>query len=213
MRTIKNADVRKNEILNAAASLFQEKGYDGTSTNDILDAVGIARGTLYHHFKSKEDIMDALIGRQAENIAAAARKIADDKSIPVEERMIRTIMSLNVSGQKDGSKIMIEQLHKPQNALMHQKMNQMVLQRIPPILADIIKDGIKEGLFRTSYPLEYMELALIYLKTIIDDDIFDFTPEQFTVRLQAFIFLLEKLLDVEQGRLNYLIKLFDREAQ
>lgn len=210
MRIIKNADVRKNEILDVTASLFGEKGYDGTSTNDILDAIGIARGTLYHHFKSKEDVMDALIARQAKGIVAAAQKAAKDKSISVEERIVRTIQSLNVSEQEDGSKAMIEHLHKPQNALMHQKMNLVIMQHIPPILASIIEDGIAEGLFRTPYPLECMELTLIYLKTISDDGVFDLAPQKYATRIKAFFFHLEKLLDVEQGRLDYLIKLFER---
>ena len=63
MRIVKEATERKNEILDAAAVLFMKKGFDNTSTNDILEAVGIARGTLYHHFKSKEEVMDALIDR------------------------------------------------------------------------------------------------------------------------------------------------------
>lgn len=66
MRIVKEADVRKNEILDAAGILFSEKGYDNTSVTDIMNAVGIAKGTLYHHFKSKEDIMDALIKRQTD---------------------------------------------------------------------------------------------------------------------------------------------------
>ena len=50
----KEAEVRKNEIIDAADELFSQKGYDGTSTNDIIEKVGIARGTLYHHFKSRK---------------------------------------------------------------------------------------------------------------------------------------------------------------
>jgi AcrR family transcriptional regulator len=61
MRVVKEAEERRNEILDAADELFGQKGFDGSSTNDILEKVGIARGTLYYHFKSKKDIMDALI--------------------------------------------------------------------------------------------------------------------------------------------------------
>lgn len=63
MRVVKEAAIRKNEILDAAEHLFVTKGFDKTSTNDILSEVGIARGTLYYHFKSKEEILDALIMR------------------------------------------------------------------------------------------------------------------------------------------------------
>ena len=61
MRIVKEAEERKSEILDAAEELFAAKGYEQTSTGDILERVGIARGTLYYHFKSKEDILDALI--------------------------------------------------------------------------------------------------------------------------------------------------------
>ena len=63
MRVVKEAAERRKEILDAAEQLFAAKGYDKTSTNDILEKVGIARGTLYYHFKSKEDILDAVIDR------------------------------------------------------------------------------------------------------------------------------------------------------
>lgn len=61
MRVVKEAAIRRNEILDAAERLFVAKGFDGTSTGDILAEVGIACGTLYYHFKSKEDILDAMI--------------------------------------------------------------------------------------------------------------------------------------------------------
>ena len=57
MRVVKEAEERKEEILDAAEKMFAMKGFDNTSTGDILDAVGIARGTLYYHFKSKEEIL------------------------------------------------------------------------------------------------------------------------------------------------------------
>lgn len=74
MRIIKEADIRKNEILDAAGILFTEKGYDNTSVTDIMNAVGIAKGTLYHHYKSKEDILNALIKRQTDDIFFSAKK-------------------------------------------------------------------------------------------------------------------------------------------
>lgn len=63
MGNSKEAEERKKEILDVAEELFTAKGYDNTSTTDILDRVGIARGTLYYHFKSKEEILDVLINR------------------------------------------------------------------------------------------------------------------------------------------------------
>lgn len=208
MRIVKEADVRKNEILDAAGILFSEKGYENTSVTDIMNAVGIAKGTLYHHFKSKEDIMDALIKRQTAVILSAAEKIADDKSIPVKERIVRTILALHVDHTQTEGKKMMEQLHKPQNILMHQKTKKIVLQGVPPIMADIVKDGVKQGIFETSYPLECMEMTLCYLDVMLDDDMFELTEAQCLDKIQALIYHLERLLGVEEGELAVFEKAF-----
>lgn len=202
MRIVKEANVRKNEILDAAARLFAQKGFDDTSVADIMNAVGIAKGTLYHHFKSKEDIMDALIERQMDNILSAARKVAEDVSIPVKERMIRAILALRVeaSEQTEG-KEMIEHLHKPQNALMHQKIKRITLRRVPPMMAGIVEDGAAQGIFNIPYPLECMEMAVSYLDIMLDDDVFELTDELRLEKIRGFIFLFERLLGVERGGL------------
>ena len=77
MRIIKEAEVRKNEILDVAEELFAVKGFDGTSTNDILEKAGIARGTLYYHFKSKEEIMMAVAEKLYSNSSAQMYKIRE----------------------------------------------------------------------------------------------------------------------------------------
>ena len=189
MRIVKEADVRKNEILDAAGILFSEKGYDNTSVTDIMNAVGIAKGTLYHHFKSKEDIMDALIKRQTDAIFLGAKKIAEDKSIPVKERIIRTILALH------------EQLHKPQNTQMHEKTKKIVFMGVPPILADMVAEGVQQGIFETSHPLECMEMALCYLDVMLDDNVLGLTQAQRQEKIQAFIYHLERLLGVGEGEL------------
>ncbi|WP_276918034.1 TetR/AcrR family transcriptional regulator [Aneurinibacillus aneurinilyticus] len=207
MRVIKKAEERRNEILDAADELFGQKGFDGTSTNDILEKVGIARGTLYYHFKSKEDIMDALIERYTVLLLGAAKEIAADKSIPINERIIRVVMALNIN---DGNgKEIIEHIHKPQNALMHQKIQKVIINSVPPILTEIIREGIEQGLFSTPYPYECMEMAVAYTNTIFDDDVVNMTNEERASRIQAFVFNIERLLGVESGSLMYMMKMFD----
>ena len=108
---------------------------------------------------------------------------------------------------------MTEHLHKPQNALMQQKINQITMRQVPPILAGIIEDGIKEGLLETPYPLECMELAVIYLKTVLDDGVFELTEPEYAARIEAFTFHLERMLGVELGRLNFFTKLFEKKEE
>ncbi len=203
----KEAEVRKNEILDAADELFGQKGFDGTSTNDILEKVGIARGTLYYHFKSKEEIMDALIERYSIRLLETAKEIAADKSIPVVERIIQVVMALNISG--GSSKEIMEHIHRPQNALMHQKIQKVIINGVPPILTEIIHEGIEQGLFSTPYPYECMEMVVAYTDTVFDDDMIHLTNEARASRIQAFVFNVERLLGVESGSLMYMMKMFD----
>ncbi|MCH1625466.1 TetR/AcrR family transcriptional regulator [Ferdinandcohnia quinoae] len=207
MRVVKEAEERRNEILDAADELFTQKGFDGTSTKDILEKVGIARGTLYYHFKSKEDIMDALIERHSDSLLEAARIIATDKSIPLNERMIRTVMALNISGSSSGKEIK-EHIHKPQNALMHQKIQKVIINSVPRILTNIIREGIEQGQFNTPYPYECMEMVIAYTNTIFDDDIVEMTNEERVSRIKALIFNLERLLGTESGSLLYVMQMF-----
>lgn len=202
----KEAEVRKNEILDAADELFGQKGFDGTSTNDILEKVGIARGTLYHHFKSKEDIMDALIERYNVRLLGAAQEIAADKSIPVVERIIRVVMALNISG--GNSKEIMDHIHKPQNALMHQKIQKVIVNGVPPILAEIISEGIEQGMFNTPFPYECMEMVVIYANAVFDGDMVTLTNEERFSRMFAFICNVERLLGAESGSLMDTLKMF-----
>lgn len=209
MRIVKDAEERKNEILDAANALFAQKGFDGTSTNDILEKVGIARGTLYYHFKSKEDIMDALIERFSSQMFRKAREIAADKSLSVNDRIIQVILSLNVSDTT--GKQMIEHMHKPQNALMHQKIQKMIISGVTPILTNIIQEGIEQGLCSTPYPYECMEMILVYANTVFDDDdMVTMTEESRATRIQAFIFNMERLLGTKEGSfVKDLMRIFD----
>lgn len=213
MRIVKDAEERRNEILDTADELFALKGFDGTSTNDILEKVGIARGTLYHHFKSKEDIMDALIERYSARLLGAAQSIAADKNIPVVERIIRVVMALNLSG--GGSKEIMEHIHKPQNALMHQKIQKVIIHGVPPILTEIIREGIEQGMFSTPYPYECMEMVVIYANTVFDGDMVALTDEERLSRVQAFVCNVERLLGADSGSLGDILRMFgmNPEAQ
>ncbi|WP_028547118.1 TetR/AcrR family transcriptional regulator [Paenibacillus taiwanensis] len=208
MRVVKEAEERRNEILDAADKLFGQKGFDGTSTNDILEKVGIARGTLYYHFKSKEDIMNALIERYSVRLLSAAQEIGANKSIALNERIIGVVMALNIS---DGSnKEIMEHMHKPQNALMHQKIQKVIINGVPPILTGIIREGIEQGLFSTPFPYECMEMVVVYMNTIFDDDMVEMTNEGRASRMHAFVFNVERLLGAESGSLmSVVMQMFD----
>ena len=207
MRVVKEAAARRNEILDAAEELFVAKGYDKTSTNDILDKVKIARGTLYYHFKSKEDILNAMIDRINSSLIARAEAVAKDKSVPIVERIVMTISSLRVN--TDIGNEIITLVHKPQNALMHQKMQKSLVEGVLPILTDLVNEGNKEGIFDVKYPKETTEMLILYSTIAFDDD-YDESPESSKKRIIAFLINTERLLGAKEGSLQKaMMKLFN----
>ena len=168
MRIVKEAEERKNEILDKAAALFAKKGYDGTSIGDILEKVGVARGTLYYHFRSKEEILDALVERISNSIIANAKKAAGNKEHSVVDRIVETVSCLKPQSEI-GDEI-LEQVHKPQNALMHQKMELIMIKGAIPVIAELIAEGVEEKTFNTKYPLNVAELLIGYSLTFFDEN-------------------------------------------
>ena len=83
------------------------------------------------------------------------------------------------------------------------------MNQVPPILAIVLEDGIKQGLFDTPYPLECMEMVVAYLNTILDDGLVVLTEEERLMRIEAFIFHMERLLGTEKGHLDYIVKMFE----
>lgn len=200
MRVVKEAEERKNEILDVAERLFGIKGFDSTSTTDILNEVGIARGTLYYHFKSKEEILDAMISRMMERLIENAKAIVAQKDVPVLQRLTMMLVSLNVSDSNFGQEL-LKQAHKPQNALMHQKMEKCLLSGINPIITDLIKEGITQGICQTDYPEEVAEMTFLYANTVFDD-LMEHSEEEKQRKIVAFIYNLERLLNMEQNSMK-----------
>ena len=209
MRIVKEAAERRNEILDVAERLFCTNGYDNTSTNDILAEIGIARGTLYYHFKNKEDILDAMIDRILDETVRKAESIALDESVPVLERLTKTVLAANVD-TKTGSMI-LEQVHKPQNALMHSKIQERLLSQLVPLFVKIVEDGIAQNLMYTDYPEDTMQMLLLYANTAFDDSI-EYTEEEKKRMVLAVISNSEILLHMEKGSmLEAMLPMFYRK--
>jgi AcrR family transcriptional regulator len=84
----------RQEILRTAARLFQQRGYDATSMNDVAAALKLSKGGLYHHFQSKDEIlfeiMDHAMEITQERVIGPVRGIADP-----EERL-RALIRLHI---------------------------------------------------------------------------------------------------------------------
>jgi AcrR family transcriptional regulator len=203
MRVTKKHDIRQGEILDAAERLFVLKGYEATTVNDILKEVQIGKGTFYHYFKSKEDVMDGVVKRLVNQITDRSRAIANDTTLDAQAKMRQIIKSMNISQSPNGA--ILTELHKPANAQMHQKSIVETITATAPILAEVITQGIQEGVYNTPYPLETIEFLLVANQFIFDEGIFQWTPEEMATRATAIVRVTELSLGAPEGSFEFLL--------
>jgi AcrR family transcriptional regulator len=206
MRTVKEPEIRKSEILDTAEKLFTVKGYEAATINDILEAVQIAKGTFYYYFKSKEDVLDGIVKRQIDAGLEKAQAIAADPKLGVEEKLLSVILAQKP--KKTVKKKVLPVIHKPANALLHQKILSEYVLRLSPILSGILQEGINQKIFSTPYPKEITEILLTAGLVIFDTAYFHWTQEEQIQRISAFIYTIERLTGAKQGSLAKLSGMF-----
>lgn len=194
---------KKEQILDISFSLFLEKGYDNTSISDILSKLDIARGTLYYHFESKEAIMDAIIERSAKKIVEEAQSIVLKKELPVYEKIFALFSSTSMK-RLSGGNLMIDYMNQPQNALFHEKSNISFIQKITPILGDIIKEGVEEGIFHNAFPYESAELILVMIIGFIDVHYENMDTNDLERRTESLLYNIERMLGAKEGSFDRL---------
>lgn len=208
-RIVKEPEERKAEILDVAEALFQTKGYEATTTGDILAKAGIARGTLYYHFKSKDEIMNAVIERNIERQIQSLSPLLNDTSLNALEKLQR-ILSQNAAMNVENEE-MLDYLHKPENSIMHQKSLVLAVRQAAPLLAQMIRQGIAEGVFHTAYPLELAEYLMVGMNFLFDPSIFPWSREEYLLRMETLADVLETTLRAERGSFAFLKELAQTE--
>jgi AcrR family transcriptional regulator len=206
MRIVKEYEERRNEILDTAERLFASKGYTKATVNDILTEIGIAKGTFYHYFKSKEEVMDAIIMRIIHADVAVAKKIASTPDLPVLDKLFHILLAQapKAGGNKEK---MIEQFHQPNNAEMHQRGLVQAILHLTPVLTDVIKQGIDEKVFVTDYPQETIEFLLASAQVIFDEGLFQWQPHEALQKAKAFVSIMETTLGAKKGSFDYLLNM------
>lgn len=195
MRTIKKHGDRKAEILDASQKLFYKKGYENSTINDILKSIGIAKGTFYHYFESKEEVLDEIINRYRDIIVKRAEKIIYSDADPTE-KLIGVFAAMQIKDQVDDA--MLDDLHRAENILLHHKILNQLVRSVAPILVKVIEEGVKKKIWSCRYPLEYMQIFLAASLSLTDEGIFEMEEDAQTKIMAAMISILEKMLEVPE---------------
>jgi AcrR family transcriptional regulator len=152
-RVVKNADDRRAELLDAALHLFLTRGYDRVAVQDITDAVQVAKGTFYHYFASKADLLAQVCERQVGALLAAAERLLDDTPGDAAARF-RAVVTMMWGWKRDNlefAETYSRVLYADENQALRLKL-QGSRAAFQPLLAGIVAQGKAEGSFVVADP-------------------------------------------------------------
>jgi AcrR family transcriptional regulator len=165
-RISKHPEERQNELLDAAETLFITEGYESTSVNSIVRSVGVAQGTFYYYFTSKEEMLKAVIDRIFDDAKIQISGITADPAMDALKKLVRMIQI--IFDLKNSRGDFFKYIHEDRNALLHQKLANKLMEILTPMLTAIIRQGIKEKKFSVKHPVETAELILVIIGYLYD---------------------------------------------
>ncbi len=148
---------RRDELLELAAAMFAERGLRATTVRDIADAAGILSGSLYHHFASKEEMVDEVLRGFLDWLFARYQHIVDTQPNPLERFKGLFMASFDAIEHRHAQVTIYQDeaprlLSQPRFAYL-EDLNR----RQRRMWVDVLQEGIKEGCFRPD-----LDVDLVY---------------------------------------------------
>ena len=143
-------------ILDTAQRLFLEKGYEQTTIQDIIDNLGgLTKGAIYHHFKSKEEIIDAVSDRMffANNPFEAVRDRKDLNGL----QKLREAIRLNQS-DRERTNLTVQSIPISKNPRLLMEMINSNRKILTPYYQELLEEGNRGASIHTEYAKEIAEL-------------------------------------------------------
>ena len=187
----KHPEETVNRILEAATRLFIEKGYEHTSIQDIISNLGgLSKGAIYHHFKSKEDILEAVTDKMTEESNKILEKIRDREDLTGKEKMKMIFKeSVGRSDMDDLFAVGPDLSNNPR--LLFSTFRDTVDNVAPFYIRPIIEQGIADGTIQTDYPAALSDLVTLAANIWINPMVFNNTMEEYCRKLMVFKQMME----------------------
>ncbi len=181
MRSIKSPDERKLEIIRSAKELFVANGVDKTSVSQIVKNIGVAQGLFYYYFKSKEEVIaavvDSLLDECEKNLQELTKRPADNFYAYIREFVITFRSTYQTLCVKLGYTTL-------ENGLKA-KIHQRVIQQMIIYTKDLLMQGVKTGFVKLRYPELMHRLIITGLWELVEDGVTD-TEVLLALAEQAF---------------------------
>lgn len=182
----KHPEETMNRILDVAFRLFLEKGYEYTSIQDIIDHLGgLSKGAIYHHFKSKEDILIAVTDRMTAESNQMLAAIRDRSDLNGKEKL-KTIFKESISRPVQNDIFTVAPDFHKNPKLLFSLLHDTIDEAAPNYILPIINQGISDGSIQTDYPEQLAELILLAANVWMNPMIFDSSEEESYRKFMVF---------------------------
>lgn len=189
---------RQAEIIASAARLFREKGVRAVSIDEIVAGAGIAKGTFYLHFKTKDDLLEKLAEAVVQRMADAAATAGSAEGSAVD-RFAAAVLAMQ--GVDRSEHYLVEALNHPENSVLHDLTNVALVRRVAPVLAAIVQAGKSAGDCDVEDPLATVEFLLAGQAALLGGGRFHWSAAETAARLRATLIICERALGMAPGAL------------
>lgn len=207
MREVKEPEVRKAEIIQAAKKLFQSKGYLNVTTQDIVDELKISRGLLYYHYKSKEDILKHIVETETNSVEQRLVAITFDDSISVVNKIGQFIGATIIpsSAYTVENQALQESMRLPENTYMTDQIYRKMSEKMSNYFSIILEQGNSQGIFNVDNPKEIsIFLMNAFLSTLNNRDFCINDQDIAKHYLEVFSDILNKILGTNINLVKYI---------
>lgn len=210
---MRRGDEKRQAILDVAEKLFYVKGYEATTVQDILDVLGTSKGSFYHHFESKEQVLATLCTQRAEKAVSYAREQLAAVEAPLER--LNTVLSSAIPFRKGEEKFLslfLPLLGRPEGLSLRVCYQDALRTGFLPLLTKEIAAGRQAGvvfsLDNACLPglvLEltnhcWMDVARELLQAVSESRPLE--PSALVEVLELYRFALERILDAPFGSIS-----------
>jgi AcrR family transcriptional regulator len=201
--------IRRDSFVEAAQGLIRTRGYEQTSVQDVLDAVGASRGAFYHYFDGKAALLDAVIDRMVEDGIAHVQPVVDDPTRSAIDKL--GAFFTGIADWKWEQRDLVLGLFRlwlsDDNAVVREKYRRRTAARIGPVFGRILGQGRDEGTMQVDAPestgrvlaaviLGVQEVAI---GLFIEYEAGRRTPESIEEELLAYVAAFERIAGVQAG--------------
>lgn len=169
----------------------------------IAKKAGIGKGSIYYYFKSKEEIIDAVIER---SYSMAINEYFEriNKQSTTAEKLKTLFHSMLTEEFENSRKNVIIPLHVQDDLLIHQKMMMIAIKTVSPILTEILSKGQEDGSIHTEAPKESAEMIVAMLVFLLNKSFFPADDESMFRKLRLYAKVLETCFKTEKGSFDFL---------